>query len=432
MHLEVLDREERRLGGGRGLRPGSGVRARRSGAGVRLLGEMAGRPLHRADRAQGRVLGGADRAVAPDRAAWLERAARRQVRGRRRLAGDRIEPRLVGVDARDALEQGGRVGVARLPEDRLHGPGLDDAAAIHHGDPVGDLRDDAEVVRDEDHGRAGLGLAPRQHGEHLGLHGDVERGRGLVRDDELRPARHRHGDHGALAHAAGELVRVLPGTAHRIRDVDLAQELDRPRPRLGGREAAMGDLALRDLPADGQDRIEGRGGILEDEADILGAQAPQGFGSRGRHLGAAEADRAAHARGLRQESRDRERGHALARPRFPTMPSTSSACTSKSMPRTAGTGRPEPTKATSSPRTDRMGSPRGGSAAAVIRLWIRSIPPVPSRASSGFEPDGARDQHVVDVVREAVHVLGRDDQAGVVGVGRDREGRLDQHLVEVS
>ena len=40
-----------------------------------------------------------------------------------------------------------------------------------------------------------------------GLHGDVERGRGLVGDQQLRLAGERDRDRDALAHAAGELVR---------------------------------------------------------------------------------------------------------------------------------------------------------------------------------------------------------------------------------
>ena len=75
--------------------------------------------------------------------------------------------------------------------------------------------------------------------QHLRLHGDVEGGRRLVGDDELRAPGHRHGDHRALAHAAGELVRILPGAPGRVGDVDLAQELDgalaRLRRRAGGR-----------------------------------------------------------------------------------------------------------------------------------------------------------------------------------------------------
>ena len=84
-------------------------------------------------------------------------------RRRRRLAGDRIEPRVGGVDPRHALQQRHRVGMARMPEDLLDRPGLDDAAAIHDGDAMGDFGDDAEIVGDQDHRRAGLGLAPRQH-----------------------------------------------------------------------------------------------------------------------------------------------------------------------------------------------------------------------------------------------------------------------------
>ena len=85
--------------------------------------------------------------------------------------------------------------------------------------------------------------------QHLRLHGDVERGRRLVGDDQLGVARHRHGDHGALAHAARELVRDIAGRARRDR---------RCRPRAGARRPARAPLrsgvAMRDLalcrPAD--------------------------------------------------------------------------------------------------------------------------------------------------------------------------------------
>src|SRR3546814_17068634 len=45
--------------------------------------------------------------------------------------------------------------------------------------------------------------------QHLRLNGDIERGGRLVRQQQLRPAGQRHGDHHPLAHAAGELVRVV-------------------------------------------------------------------------------------------------------------------------------------------------------------------------------------------------------------------------------
>ncbi len=67
---------------------------------------------------------------------------------------------------------------------------------------MGDLGHDPEIMGDEHDRRAGLLLALRQQREHLRLHRHVERRRRLVGDDDARPAGHRHGDHGALAHAA--------------------------------------------------------------------------------------------------------------------------------------------------------------------------------------------------------------------------------------
>ena len=89
-----------------------------------------------------------------------------------------------------------------MGEDVAHRPGLDDTPAIHDRDPVRDLGDDAEIVGDQDHSGACLPLAPGQERQHLRLHGHVERGRGLVGDDDLGASRHRHRDHRALAHAA--------------------------------------------------------------------------------------------------------------------------------------------------------------------------------------------------------------------------------------
>ena len=93
---------------------------------------------------------------------------------------------------------------------------LDDAAGVHDHDPVGDVGDHAQVVGDEQDRRADLDAQVAQHVQDAGLDGDVQRGGGLVGDEQLRSAGDRHGDHDALPHAAGELVRVLahaPGRA---------------------------------------------------------------------------------------------------------------------------------------------------------------------------------------------------------------------------
>ncbi len=60
---------------------------------------------------------------------------------------------------------------------------------------------------------AEVALQVDQQPQDLRLDGDVERGRRLVGDQQRRPAHQRHGDHHALAQAAGKLVRILPRAA---------------------------------------------------------------------------------------------------------------------------------------------------------------------------------------------------------------------------
>ena len=96
-----------------------------------------------------------------------------------------------------------RLVVERLPVRVLH-----EAAEVHDGDAVADVLHDGEVVRDEQVRRPELLLQVGQEVQHLGLYGDVERGDGLVADDELRAQGERAGDADALALAARELVRV--------------------------------------------------------------------------------------------------------------------------------------------------------------------------------------------------------------------------------
>ena len=75
-----------------------------------------------------------------------------------------------------------------------------------------------------------LQLEQQLHDLRLGGH--VERGGGLVGDQQLGPAGERHGDHDALPHAAGQLVRVLVEAALGGGDADQAEQLDRLRLRL--------------------------------------------------------------------------------------------------------------------------------------------------------------------------------------------------------
>ncbi len=163
--------------------------------------------------------------------------------GRRRLA-----LRLGG-------EQMAGVVMLRVGEDFLGRPGLDDLALGHHADAVGDLADDAEVVGDEEHRHALLGLQLGEQFEDLRLHGDVERGGRLVGDQQFRLVGERHGDHHALALAAGELVRIGAEPLFGLADADLLEQFQRPCARPASRacpDAATGPRrsAARSCAAD--------------------------------------------------------------------------------------------------------------------------------------------------------------------------------------
>jgi hypothetical protein len=92
--------------------------------------------------------------------------------------------------------------MARLAEDFANRAFFDDAAGVHDGDAIGDLRDDAEIVGDEEQAELQFAAKTIEKIEDLFLYGDVERGRGLVGDEELRAAGQGHRDHRALAEAA--------------------------------------------------------------------------------------------------------------------------------------------------------------------------------------------------------------------------------------
>ena len=90
---------------------------------------------------------------------------------------------------------------------------LDDLPGVHHRHPLGHLGHDAEVVGDQHHGHAEVGLELAHQVEDLGLDGDVEGGGGLVGDEQLGAGGQRHGDHHPLGHARPRAGAGTPGPA---------------------------------------------------------------------------------------------------------------------------------------------------------------------------------------------------------------------------
>src|SRR5882672_3950144 len=143
-------------------------------------------------------------------------------------------------DARDGSHQPRGIGMLRRLQHVANRADLDDAARVHDRDAIGGLGDDPHVVRDQYHRRAPLA-------------------------------------HHALAHAAGELVRVVVQARLRSRDADFAEQRQCPLPQLLSRQPEMRADRLLELLADRVERIERAERILEHHADAPTADGAQRF-----------------------------------------------------------------------------------------------------------------------------------------------------------
>src|SRR6185312_14876982 len=154
---------------------------------------------------------------------------------------------------------------------------------------------------------------PLDQRDDLRLHRDVERGGRLVGDDQRRIGGERERDDDALAHAAGELVRIGGEPLPRRRNADLDEQPLGLVARGGRRDALMRQDRLDQLVADAVERIEAGQRVLEDHADALAAQQPHLRARQVVDTLAAESDLAAGDAARRlQQADDRRSGDRLA------------------------------------------------------------------------------------------------------------------------
>ena len=215
----------------------SADRARRGSPATRGVRQRA-RPSA-APAARGASAAGLER----EGAARRERAAARPVERPGHDAGNRRQAPL-GRPLGQSRQEGGRIGMMRVGEQRARGVHLHLMARVLDDDPVGGFGHHAHVMGDEHEPHAVVAALAHQKIEDLRLDGDVERGGRLVRDQELGAAGERHGDHDALAHAARELMGIGARPARGIGDADLGQKLD-DAPSRAARRGRDGPSAFR-------------------------------------------------------------------------------------------------------------------------------------------------------------------------------------------
>ena len=161
----------------------------------------------------------------------------------------------------------------RRGEDRGGRSLLDHQSGIHHGDPVADPRDHADVVADVEERHPLLRREVRDQLQHARLDRHVQSGGGFVEDHQPRPGKERHRDDDPLHLPAGELMR--PAALHVDRQAHAgkdAGDLGLGRVTLG---LAMRLESLVKLPADPHHRIQRLCRILIDHRDTGAPQRAQ-------------------------------------------------------------------------------------------------------------------------------------------------------------
>ena len=88
---------------------------------------------------------------------------------------------------------------------------------------VGYLCHNAEIVRDEQHGRVALALQIADQAKDVRLRGDVQRRHRFIRNEQSGPEDQRHGNHDPLALPARKLVRETAVQALRVGQAYVAE-----------------------------------------------------------------------------------------------------------------------------------------------------------------------------------------------------------------
>ncbi len=251
-------------------------------------------------------------------AARREGAAGRQCQQRRRIAADGFQAaRPRALQRRDRIQQAPGIGMPGRLEEIARRALLGDAPGIHHHHPVGHFGHHAHVVGDENDRRSMVAAQLQHEIEDLRLHRDIQRRCRLVGDQQRRIAGQRHGDDGALAHAAGKFVGIAVHGSRWVGEADLGEKVHGALPCRRFRYLVVRHHLFGDLPADGVDRRQRRHRVLEDHGDLVAPHMPQLPLRQADQLAALVDDRSLDfGVGIDDQADDAEQGDGLARPGF--------------------------------------------------------------------------------------------------------------------
>src|SRR6516225_3035368 len=209
-----------------------------------------------------------------------------------------------------------RLGVGMLwrAEHLLDWALLDNLAAIHDTDPVRDAAHDAEIMGDEQEAHAKPAPDLREQCEDLRLNGDVQRRGRLVRDEEIRLVGERHRNHDALPLTTRQLMRITVKPRFGLGNADLGKQFERPLSRHRGADIVVQVQHLADLVLDRVQRIERGHRLLENNRNVVAADAANLVLRQRQQVATVEADAAGGMGGcrIRQQFQDRQRRHRFS------------------------------------------------------------------------------------------------------------------------
>ena len=110
-----------------------------------------------------------------------------------------------------AEQEGLRIRVQRVREELLGVGQFDDYALMYDGDPVADKAHDGQVMGDKQIGQAAFPLQFGHEVQYLSADRDIQRGDGLIGNDEFRVHDQGAGDANTLALTAGKFMRETAG-----------------------------------------------------------------------------------------------------------------------------------------------------------------------------------------------------------------------------
>nr|GFD31762.1 hypothetical protein [Tanacetum cinerariifolium] len=113
-----------------------------------------------------------------------------------------------GLAVRLGIDQQAAVCVLRVAEQGMTVGLFDDFAGTHHADPLCDAPDQIEVVADQQQRHPQPRLQRFQQLQDLYLHGHVQRGGGLVSNQQVGFVGQRHGNHHPLPLTSGQLMGI--------------------------------------------------------------------------------------------------------------------------------------------------------------------------------------------------------------------------------